>query len=105
MRESTNENIYPGPIQSLGLEAEIFLGSNNIEDSDFWADRRCFKHKLSGQRLKMKSNSEKRRLLVKQHSKRAEAAKFIIDYIPLCMEEDWEMMARFLSVDQQEKPD
>ena len=61
-------------------------------------------------RLKIKSNSRKKRFLIKLHQekiqvkserirnlRKSKLERFKIDFIPLCSDEDWEMMAKFYS--------
>lgn len=67
-------------------------------------------------RKKVKINLEKKRFLAKLHQKRSEnrrnsvlkqraevLAKYRIDYMPLCFEEDLEVMAFYMSQSQQRK--
>lgn len=73
--------------------------------------------KLPTQRIKVKSNFEKKKLLTMQNQKkshleghttsveREETSKFVIDYMPIFFEEELEMMALAMASEQKEKAD
>lgn len=83
----------------------------NVRDFGFWTEEDCQRDKLPTHRTKVKSNCEKKRFWAKQTHKKAEDevtertdldanTNFVIDYLPLCCDEDWEMMAYSLAKDQ-----
>ncbi len=83
----------------------------NGRDSGFWTEQSCQNGKLPTHRIKVKSNCEKKRFWAKQTHKKHEdgvtertdldvTTNFVIDYMPLCCEEDWEMIAYSLAKDQ-----
>ena len=73
--------------------------------------------KIPSHRLKLKTNCEKKRLLAKQNYQKAKndsgihddtpeaTSRFIIDYMPLCFEEDLEMLAFSMAKDQVKQTD
>lgn len=73
--------------------------------------------KIPSHRLKLKANCEKKRLLAKQNYQKAKSdsgihddtpettSRFIIDYMPLCFEEDLEMLAFSMAKDQVKQTD
>jgi len=100
-------------IAASTLSPKTHIPELNGRDSGFWTEQSCQKGKLPTHRIKLKSNCEKKRLLAKQTHKKPEdgdvvtertdldeTTNFVIDYMPLCCEEDWEMIAYSLAKDQ-----
>ncbi|GAB3223663.1 hypothetical protein J0A67_10285 [Algoriphagus aestuariicola] len=70
--------------------------------------------KLPNLRNRLKTNCEKKRLLAKQNQRRntsevksnaEDTPKFIIDYMPICSEEDLEMFALAMASEQRKMTD
>lgn|GEM_PF-6032987 len=114
MRKFTKQR-NPGFIHNLGLTAGTFRKQEMNGKSDSGTDKKCFQCKPSDQ-LKMETNSKGVELLVSQipaagenmgsgqkDVKPEETSKFILDYIPLCCEEDLELIAFYFAQDKEEK--
>lgn len=115
MINSIKGGTNPIRIQNRGNESWPFAKVNKIGDSDFWNGQKCFKCKLVDQ-LKTESVSESKMLLANQgwagtegavsrgqESKQEETSKFILDFIPLCGEEDLELIAFHFGLDKEDK--
>ncbi len=70
--------------------------------------------KLPNLRNRLKANCEKKKLLAKQNQRRnnstvkskvEETPKFVIDYMPICSEEDLEMFALAMASEQRKTAD
>ena len=100
-------NIVTTSNLSLKTKASEF----NVRDFVFWTEQDCQEGKLPTHRIRVKSNCGKKRFWAKQIHKKSEdgvtertdldvTTNFVIDYLPLCCDEDWEMMAYSLAKDQ-----
>lgn len=112
----TVKNASPVPGFDLSPTRRGHESELGIRAVDFCTGQDCQSGKLPTQRLKMKANCEKKRLLVKQNRKKAQSdhiqrnnpdnpSGFVIDYLPLCFEEDLEMLAFMLAKDHAKKAD
>lgn len=110
------KNSPPVPGVTLSPISEGYKPGLKIENPVFWIRQNRQSGKLQTHRLKMRANCEKRKLLAKQNHQKAQSegirqndlenpSRFIIDYMPLCCEEDLEMLASSIAKDQVEKPD
>jgi hypothetical protein len=115
MRKFTNKHSNSGFIHNLGIKAETFRKQETNRNSDSGTDKKCFECKLSDQ-LKMETNTKDIELLVNQSpavganvgtgqndTKDEEASGFYLDYMPLCCEEDLELIAYYFSKDKEKQ--
>lgn len=115
MRKFTIKHGNSGFIHNLGLTAETSRKQNANRKSDSGSGEKCFKCKPSDQ-LKMETHTKDVDLSVNQNplaaenggngqkeSKPEETSKFILDYIPLCCEEDLELIAFYFAQDKEKK--
>ena len=105
------KNLSPVPSFNISPIREGFKLELRVGATDFWTRKNCQAGKLPTHRHKIKANCEKKRLLVKQKHKKSlsdgdvqhgipEATSlFVIDYMPLCCEEDLEMLAFSMAQD------
>lgn len=100
-------------VATFNLSPKTQTSELNVREFDFCTELDCQKSKLPTHRIKVKSNCEKKRFLAKQIHKKSEdgdvvtertdldvTKNFVIDYLPLCCDEDWEMIAYSLAKDQ-----
>ncbi|GAA0878145.1 hypothetical protein GCM10009119_11130 [Algoriphagus jejuensis] len=109
MTNTTCRNTNPFLIQNLGVKSESFKKGDKAVGSNFWNGKKCFKCNPSDQ-LKMESSSGDQIFSANQKpvgsakdTKPEETSKFILDYIPLCCEEDLELIAFYFAQDDQKK--
>lgn len=115
MRKFTNKRGNSGFIHNLGIKAGTFRKQATNRNSDFGSEKKCFRCKSSDQ-LKMEANTNGMALIANQsngggenagsgqkETKSEETSKFILDYLPLCGEEDLELIAFYFAPDREKK--
>jgi hypothetical protein len=110
------KNASPVPSFNLSPISEGFRLELRMGNPDFWT-KKFQAGKLSTHRHKVKANCEKKRLLAKQNHQKNQSScdihpdtpeatsRFIIDYMPLCCEEDLEMMTFSMAKDKMKQAD
>jgi hypothetical protein len=105
----TVKNLTPVPSFNLSSKREEVKLEMKINNFDFWTTLDYFEERLPDLRTRVKTNSERKRLLAKRTQKMREESNpetpantalpelQMLDYLPLCCEEDLEMIAANLS--------
>ena len=117
MRKFTSKPTNSGFIHNLSIKSVTFRKQETNSNAGASNDKKCFQCKPSDQ-LKMESNTKDIALLANQSpaegdnlgigpkdTNPVEASNFYLDYMPLCCEEDLELIAFYFSTDKEKKSD